>query len=247
MLQLGWCAHNVCVFFVFCFFNQESKSSGDILLDSTNGSIEDWDGVLWVPARVLWHQNCPESQLLWSPLVGSKCYRWEALFRSNLYGPDTPPRPGFLTLSAVAGQRSYIFHWAPSFPPTASTSYRVKLLCEQLRLHTLHLHSSSWQVVTQQLSIFPLPLRRRFHISAGSLQPANAPVCLGILPLKLAILGEIKSWRIEQRSFSNSGFSDNTGDSFGCQLRCIVTCASGLLYCKGKQKKKEEVILDGPV
>lgn len=145
----------VCVCGVI-FFNQESKSSGDILFDQT----EDWDGVLWVPVRVLRRQKATKKSVaLWSPRLGSERYRWEALFRSNLYGP------GFLTLSAAAGQRSYIFHWAPSFPPTASTSYRVKLLCEQLRLHTLHLHSSSWQVVTQQLSIFPLPLRRRFHIS----------------------------------------------------------------------------------
>lgn len=126
---------------VFCFFfNHESKSSGDTLFHSTNGSRPPDRGLGRCSASpcpcFMTSESSKKSGAPWSPLVGSKCHRWEALFRSNLYRPDTPPRPGFLTSSAAAGQRSYIFHRAPSSPPTASTSYRVKVLCEQLRLHT---------------------------------------------------------------------------------------------------------------
>lgn len=123
-----------------------------------------------------------------------RCY-WE-IINNGL----TPHHSSDFLLYQLLWPTVYILYWTPSFPsiaPTASRRHHVKLLSEQLKLHSIPplLFLTSGDTVTVDLSS---PIKEEVsHFSA--------PRCLHsflsqFFSLKLAVLREMKSWRIERCS-----------------------------------------------
>lgn len=120
------------------------------------------------------------------------------VLRNDLFWSDTPIPAWFSYFISCSGQQSISFielTLSPSIFPTASRRYHVKLLSEQLKLHSIPplLFLTSGDTVTVDLSS---PIKEEVsHFSAPGCQHSFLSL---YSPLKVAILREIKSWRIEQ-------------------------------------------------
>lgn len=117
----------------------------------------------------------------------------------------------------------------PSIPPTASR-YHVKLPSEQLKLHSTPplLSLTSGDTATVDLSS---PIKEEVsHLSAFSSLPTFSSVSVFYFETCHTLRYQIMTCRTAL--FSNSGFSDNTGDDFGCRVGCIVTCRTWLFLQK---------------
>lgn len=137
--------------------------------------------------------------------------------------------------TGCSGQQSTSFielFLFPSVPPTASRRYHVKLLWEQLKHRSIPplLFLTSGDTVTVDLSS-PI-MEEVSHFSTPGCQPFLS-VLVFHFETSHAQRNQIMTYRTAL--FSNSGFSDNTADNFGCLVGCIVTYGCWLLASPEKR------------